>query len=156
MRQEFKRSLSKMVAVSQSDEREPLKSESTEPHSVSPHMIPALAHKQYLADYMKLFMEEGEELTLSENQAAPLLTQVSPYNFFHNPFSQLFLIFLFICLTQSIIPIFRLYRKFCLASNIRSMADLLHADAVQQLEMALLGSQAAQVIDLLSRRIITD
>ena len=30
------------------------------------------------------------------------------------------------------------------------MADLLHADAIQQLEVVPLGSSAAQVIDLLS------
>ena len=30
------------------------------------------------------------------------------------------------------------------------MADLLHINAIQQLEVALLGSPAAQVIDLLS------
>ena len=30
------------------------------------------------------------------------------------------------------------------------MADLLHANAIQQLEVALLGSPAAQIIDLLS------
>ena len=32
------------------------------------------------------------------------------------------------------------------------MADLLHADAIQQLEVALLGPPVAQVIDLLSGR----
>ena len=34
------------------------------------------------------------------------------------------------------------------------MADLLHADAIQQLEVALLGSPAAQVIDLLAGGLI--
>ena len=43
-------------------------------------------------------------------------------------------------------------QKFCLVSHIRSMAYLLHANAIQQLEVALLGSPAAQVIDLLSGR----
>ena len=32
-----------------------------------------------MADYIHLFMEEGEELTLSEGQAAPLVTEVYLY-----------------------------------------------------------------------------
>ena len=42
-------------------------------------------------------------------------------------------------------------QKIHLANNIRYMADLLQADTVQQLEVALLGSLVAQVVDLLSR-----
>ena len=45
--------------------------------------------------------------------------------------------------------IFQALQKICLASHIRRMADLLHADALQQLEVALLGSPAANVINLL-------
>ena len=30
-----------------------------------------------MGDYVNLFLEEGEELTLSEDQAAPLVTEVS-------------------------------------------------------------------------------
>ena len=37
-----------------------------------------------------------------------------------------------------------------MAKHIKRMADLLHADAVQQLEVALLGSPAANVVELLS------
>ena len=45
---------------------------------------------------------------------------------------------------------FQALQKICHASHIRSMADVLHANTVQQQEVALLGSPAAQVIDLLS------
>ena len=41
-------------------------------------------------------------------------------------------------------------QKIWLASHIRCIADLLHANAIQQLEVALLGTPAAQVIDLLT------
>ena len=49
----------------------------------------------------------------------------------------------FIHLTQSFITVFRLLQKICLVDHIRQMADLLHADAIQQLEVALLGLPAA-------------
>ena len=41
-------------------------------------------------------------------------------------------------------------QKIILANHIRHTADLLQADAIQQLEVALLGSLAVQVVDLLS------
>ena len=41
-------------------------------------------------------------------------------------------------------------QKIHLADHIKRMAELLHADAIQQLEVALLGSPAAQVLDLLA------
>ena len=41
-------------------------------------------------------------------------------------------------------------QKICLANHIRWMADLLHANAVQQLEVVLLGPPASEVIDFLS------
>ena len=45
---------------------------------------------------------------------------------------------------------FQTLQKIHLVSHIWSMADLLHVNAIQQLEVALLGSPAAQVIDLLA------
>ena len=45
---------------------------------------------------------------------------------------------------------FQALQKICLASHIRGMADLLDANPIQHLEVALLGSPAAHVIDLLS------
>ena len=35
-----------------------------------------------MADYIHLFMEEGEELTLSKDQAAALVTEVFHYVYF--------------------------------------------------------------------------
>ena len=45
---------------------------------------------------------------------------------------------------------FQALQKICIVSHLRSMVDILHANAIQQLEVALLYSPAAQVIDLLS------
>ena len=44
---------------------------------------------------------------------------------------------------------FQALQKIWLANHIKSMADLLHADMTQQLEGALLGSPAAQLLNLL-------
>ena len=41
-------------------------------------------------------------------------------------------------------------KKIHLVSHIRHMADLLQADAIQQLEVALLGTLVVQVINLLA------
>ena len=70
--------LSKTVATLQSEETEPLEGNSTETHSSYPPSV-IHSHYQHLVDYVKLFMEEGEELTLGENQMAPLVTEISPY-----------------------------------------------------------------------------
>ena len=45
---------------------------------------------------------------------------------------------------------FQALQKICLVNHIKSMAELLHADAIQQLEVTLLGSPTAQILDLLS------
>ena len=45
---------------------------------------------------------------------------------------------------------FQTLQKLCLASHIHSMADLLYANAMQQLEVDLLGSPAAGIIGLLA------
>ena len=104
--------LGKTVASLQSEETEP-EGKNTEIHSNSPPRV-IFSHCQHLADYVKLFMEEGEELTLGEDWPAPLITDVS---------------YLPRCLPQSILQltlnssfwsysihhlIFRLYRRFAL------------------------------------------
>ena len=47
----------------------------------------------------------------------------------------------FLCSLQAL-------QKVCLANHIQSLAELLHADAVQQLEAALLGTPAAKILDM--------
>ena len=45
---------------------------------------------------------------------------------------------------------FQAPQKICLANHIHSIVELLHADALHQLEVALLGSPAAKLLDILS------
>ena len=52
------------------------------------------------------------------------------------------LITAFLCSPQAL-------QKICLANHICSLVELLHADAIQQLEVALLGSPAANMLDVL-------
>ena len=100
------------VAGSQVPEPEPLEGDNKEPSIISPQWV-IKSHHQHLADYVRLFMEEGQEMSMG----APLVTDA--------------------------------LQKIHLASHIRCMVDLLHADVIQQLEMALLRTPAAQVIYLL-------
>ena len=91
-------------------------------------------------------MEEGEILTLGEDRSTPLITEVHffssqvSYGHFSSKVSSISCTFH--CL------IFQALQKICLANHIRRMADLLHTDAMQQLEVALLSSPVANVIDL--------
>ena len=87
-------------------------------------------------------------LTLGEDRAAPLITELHFFSFQissrHFPSNSSLLSYIFHHL------IFQALQEICLANHIKSMADLLHVDAVQQLEVALLGSPAADVVGLLS------
>ena len=146
LRQEFRALLGKVAMVSQAEE-EPIESVSMETHSTSPPRV-LWTHQQQVADYVRLLMEEGEDLTLGEDQDAPLITEVSSSmspmidSSFHPKF------FSFVLLNSSSHS--QALQMICLVSHIRSMADLLHANAIQQVEVALLGSPAARVIDLFS------
>ena len=77
MRQEFQKTLVKTSVSLQSEETEP-EGESTEICSSSPPRVIHL-HYQHLTDYVKLFMEEGKELTMGEDWVAPLIREIPPY-----------------------------------------------------------------------------
>ena len=81
LRHAFQKMLHCSAAGSQSAEKEPLEGNTTEPHSTSPPRA-LQTHQQHMADYIHLFMEQGEELTLSEDWAAPLVTEVFHYAYF--------------------------------------------------------------------------
>ena len=98
--------------------------------------------------YIHLFLEEGDELTLSEDRPVPLVTEVIHYV----PFLVLFSKYILISFHPSYSifhPLFRLYRNMP-SRPYQVEVDLLHAYAFQQLQVALLGLPAAEVIDLLS------
>ena len=70
--------LGKAVTVTQAED-ERSTSMSTESHDTSPPRV-LHTHHQHVADYVRLMMEEGEMLTLGEDRAALLITEV--YVFF--------------------------------------------------------------------------
>ena len=76
MRCNFKKSLHGSAAASESVEKDPLKDDVTMPHSTSPHRG-LHSSWQHVADYICLFMEEGEKLTLGKDQATPLIVEVA-------------------------------------------------------------------------------
>ena len=120
-------------------EEEPRESVSMAPCDTSPPWV-LWSHCQHVADYGGLNFGWGP--------GYPLITEVSSYmsstidSLNHSKFIS------FVLFNSS--SHFQALQKICLTSHIRSMADLLHASMIQQLEVALLGSPAAQVIDLLS------
>ena len=75
MRQEFKQRLGEAATSSQVQEEEPSESDGTEAQSGS---TPRVVHSnsQHLADYIRIYLEEGEMLTLGEDRTAPLITEV--------------------------------------------------------------------------------
>ena len=103
---------------------------------------------QHSADYMRLMMEEDGDLTTGKDRAAFLITEVQ---FMLSRFS-------IFCGYPLLIPysvflpnsFFQAVQKIWLANHIRKMAELLHADAVQQLKVTLLGSPASNMVELLS------
>ena len=78
-RQEFRSLLGEAAMVSQTEE-EPIESVSMATHSTSPPRV-LWTHQQHVADYVRLLMEKGEDLTLGEDWAAPLITEVCSYMF---------------------------------------------------------------------------
>ena len=66
MRQEFQRTLNEAALMSQPEEAEPVEGEDMEVCSGSPPRV-IHSHHQHLADYMKSFMEKGEELTMGKD-----------------------------------------------------------------------------------------
>ena len=88
MRQEFKQRLGEAATSTQVEEEELPESKGTETWSDPPLRV-VWSHRQYLADYIRISMEEGEMLTLGEDRAAPLITEVyySSSHVFCNYFS---------------------------------------------------------------------
>ena len=135
MRQELRAMLTKAAAVASDAEPEP--SISTEPSASSPPRV-LWTYDQHSADHTRFMMEEGGDLTMGEDRATPLITEV----FFLCPFPHwpsILLLILYGLSSTSHSIFFQALQKICLVDHIKWMAELLHADAIQQLEVALLG-----------------
>ena len=110
---------------------------------------------QHVTNYVRIMVESGMSLPMGENQSAPLITEVLslpfPYAILIPP--SISILVLLGITTYSLITVFifnQALQKIRLANHICSLAELLHANAIQQLELALLGSHAARLLDLLA------
>ena len=76
MRQDFKEGMTATMMESQiPPEPEPAEGDSTVPSETSAPKV-LKYHHWHLADYVKLFLEEGEVLSMGDDWAAPLVTEV--------------------------------------------------------------------------------
>ena len=127
MREESKEKMEETISSAQTTEEKPSESEDIMICGESPPKI-IQTHQQHWANYVQIGVEEGVMLTLGEDRAAPLITEVHflsfciSYGHFLSNSSSLSCIFH--CL------ILQVLQKICLANHIKRMAYLLHADAV--------------------------
>ena len=124
----------------------------TSPTIFRPHVL--CTHNQHAANYVRIIVKAGMSLPLGEDWSAPLVTEVlsllSPYAI---PIpSSISLLVLLVIVIYSLITAFvstQALQKIRLANHIHSLVELLHADVMQQLELALLGSPVARLLDVL-------
>ena len=109
-----------------------------------------------LADYVHIMVESGMSLPMGADQSVPLVMEVlslfSPYSLLIQ--SCISLLVLLCTVIHSFITTFlftQALQKIRLANHIHSLVEL-HAcaDAIQQLEVALLGSPTTKLLDVLS------
>ena len=84
MREEFKQKMGETTSSIQTVEEEPSESEDTVIWGNSPPLI-IQTLQQHWADYVQISIEEGEMLTLGEDRAAPLITEVHFFSFQISP-----------------------------------------------------------------------
>ena len=85
MRQKIKQRLGEAATSAQVHEEELPESEGTKAQNDSPPRV-VCSHRQLLANYIRMCMEEGEMLTLGGDRAGPLITEV--YFSFYVPCDQ--------------------------------------------------------------------
>ena len=100
-------------------------------------------------------VKSGMSLPMGEDQSVPLIMEVLPLLL---PYaiatpSLILLVVLLGITIYSLFPAFvftQALQKIRLANHIHSLAELLYANAMQQLELALLDSPAARLLDVLA------
>ena len=135
-----------VVAETNQPTGEPFEGIDTSPTIFRPCVL--CAHDQHVANYVRIMVKSGMSLHMGEDQSALLITEVlsllSPYAI---PIPSIILLLVLLGITiYSGITAFvftQALHKIRLVNHIPSLAELLHADAIQQLELALLGSPAA-------------
>ena len=108
-------------------------------------------HDQHAADYIRIMVKSGMSLPMGEDWSASLVMEVMslllPYAI---PIPSL--ISLLVLLGITIYSLFTAFvftqalQKNRLVNHICTLAELLHANAMQQLELALLGSPAEKIV----------
>ena len=142
-----------MVAETDQPTDEPSEGIDTSPSTSRPWVL--RMHEQHTAYYVHIMVESGMSLPMGEAQSVPLLTEVlslfPPYSLLIP--SCISLLVLLCAAIHSFITAFLFtqgLQKIRIANHIHSLAELLHADAIQQLEVALQGSPATKLLNVLS------
>ena len=144
-----------MVTEADQPEDKPPEGIDTSPSTSRPTRV-LWMHQQHAADYVGIIVEMGMSLPMgvgpvdaTHHRGIPLfLSLISSHailNLTSGPSVHCHS-FIHHCSLSS----FRPSRKSHLANHICCIAELLHADAMQQIEVALLGSPAAKLLDILS------
>ena len=75
MRQDFKERMKGTMVMSQVPPEPEPTGDSTVPSETSPPWV-LKSHHRHLANCVNLFLEEGEDLSIGDDQAAPLVTEL--------------------------------------------------------------------------------
>ena len=142
-----------MLAETSQPTGEPSEGINTSPTIFRPCVLHT--HDQHVANYVRIIVESGMSLPMGEDQSVPLITEVlSPFSLYSLLIPSGILLLVLLCpAIHSFITTFvciQALQKIRLANHICSLAELLHADVMQQLELALLGSPTSKLLDILS------
>ena len=145
-------SLPQAVAVTSQPTDESTEGIVTSPSTFQPYVLHM--HDQHAADYVWIMVKSGMSLPMGEDQSVPLITEVmSLFSLYSLLMPSGILLLVLLCAAiHSFITAFvciQALQKIRLTNHICSLAELLHADAIQQLELALLGSPVAKLLDVL-------
>ena len=141
-----------MVSETNQPTGEPFEGINTSLTIFRPHVLHT--HDQHVANYVRIMVESGMSLPMEEYQLVPLITEVlslpSPYAI-HIMSSILLLVLLVIAIysliTASVFN--QALQKIRLVNHAGSLAEQLHTDVMQQLELVLLDSSAVRLLDVL-------
>ena len=127
-------------------ETEPQEGISTSPSILRPTQV-LCTHQQNMVDYVHLMVEAGMNLPMWEDELVPLVTEVFLCSFFFFLLLTLvfipFLILFFIHL--SMFPLLlQVFRKSIWLITFIAWQSYCNTDALQQLEVALLGSRGSK------------
>ena len=95
-------------------------------------------------------MEAEISLSMGVDQSVLLITEVFPHMLTSHVIFLILSLIIYLLMLNTFFLFLQALQKICLANHIQGLAELLHADTIQQLEVVLLGSPVAHLIDFLS------